>query len=296
MHVGESKYPHPLITLVAVLVAALALSAIIWAETGWPWRSDAFEIGEGTEEAETSSYIEYNGERVSLARSEYGGEAAHNLFTFAITPNFLVFPEGERYRYEIKPGKVIAWNGLPLEALTRLNPDGSRASLYVDEYTPIVLLNHLLPQFLKSGYSGVDFILKGPEGEIVWQAYSSMLKTSDYCIYWDRRVLQLGTPNELIKNISTEEYLFLTKDEFALVTGEATEDCILLPGPNTTFSELVAARDALWEVGLYNPALFIDLYDQVIELFKGTLSINPGYWEYNIQPAGNFPPETPPSN
>jgi hypothetical protein len=302
MHVGESKYPQPLITLVAVLVAALALSAIIWAETGWPWRSDAYEIGEGTEEAETSSYIEYNGELVFLASSEYGGEAAHNLFTFAMTPNFLVFPEGERYRYEIKPGEVIAWNGLPLEALTRLNPDGGRASLYVDEYTPMVLLYHLMPQFLGAGFSGVDFILGGSEGELEWRVNttSDLIAAGTYnnphCLYWDRRVIQLGTSTDIVEETSAEEYLFLTKDEFSGIIGTGAGTVILLPGANTTFGELICARDALWEKGNKQPALAVGFDDSTIAPFMNVLSVNPGYWEYNIQPTGNFPPRTPSNN
>ena len=297
MHVGESKYPQPLITLIAVLVAALALSAIIWAETGWPWRSDAFEIGEGTEKAETSSYFDYQGEPVVLASSEYGGEAAHNLFTFAITPRFLVFPEGERYRYEIKPGEVIAWNGLALEALKQLSPGGGRASLYVDEYTPMVLLYHLIPQFLASGFSGVDFILDGPEGELEWRVNTTfdLINSGEFnnphCLYWDRRVIQLGSSTGIVEETSAKDYLFLTKDEFSGIIGTGAETVILLPGANTTFGELICARDALWDTGNKQPALAIGFDDPAIAPFLNVLSVNPGYWEYNIQPGKDNPPE-----
>ena len=79
MSVGERKYPHPLIALVAVLVTALALSAIIWAGSGWPWRSDVIGEEEGTEEAKTSSYVEFYGVRTVLPHSKYGGVTAANI-------------------------------------------------------------------------------------------------------------------------------------------------------------------------------------------------------------------------
>ncbi|MCP4229004.1 MAG: hypothetical protein GY771_02505 [bacterium] len=296
MSVGERKYPHPLIALVAVLVAALAMSAIIWAGSGWPWRSDVIGEEEGTEEAKTSSYVEFYGVRTVLPHSEYGGVAAANPFTFAITPRYLVFPNGERFRYEIKSGKITAWDGLPLEALKRLNPGGGRASLYIDEYTPMVLLYHLLPQFLEAGFSGYDFILNGPEGETEWQTYTDAdLYSEGYnpgflCLYWDRRVLQWGTADRVIREIPTTEYLFLSWNEFERVVGNEAGPVILLPGANTTFGELVAARDVVRESGEPRPLLTTGLNDPAVEPFIDVLAINPGIWVYDIQPTEDNPP------
>ena len=305
MNVGERKYPHPLITVVAVLVTALALSAVIWAETGWPWRSDVIEIEEGTEEAEASSYNEFNGVRTVLPRSEYGDAVAANPFTFAITPRYLVFPNGERFQYEIAPGNITARRGLPLEALKRLNPGGNRASLYIDEYTPMILLYHLMPQFLDAGFSGFDFILAGPEGEIEWQVHTSedlFIEGPDtelHCLYWDRRIIQLATPYDVINEMSTDDYLFLSKRELreVIVGGfemaillDSTDTIGLLPGANTTFGELVAARDALWNIGNRHPALAIGFDDPAVEPFMDVLDINPGVWVYDIQPTEDNPP------
>lgn len=285
----ETRAPHPLIVLVAVLVAALALSAIIWSGSGWPWQENYIDIVPENE-TETTAYIEFGGEPLVPAKSLYGEPREDNPLTFAITARYLIFPDGTRFRYDVKPGKVIAWNGLPVEDLKALEPNGRRASIYVDENARFVLIYHLLPQFIEAGFSGFNFIMQGEEGFVEWKADSvgdlvgGERFSSPYCLYWDSGLIQIGYPDRAATPVDNSE-LVISKEIFKEILADEKGTPVLLPGPYASFQELVNARDALWELNEEHPSLPISGFDDpVVTIVGSEMSINPGYWVWDIQP------------